>query len=821
MDEAGTNQGDSPRERPELVAPAGDRVCARAAVENGADAVYFGLATPTGFNARARATNVPPDELPELIEWLHRRGVKGYVALNTLVFGDELDEVEALVRRIAESGADAVLVQDFGVARLARAVCPELPLHASTQMSLTSAEGMRVAESLGVRRIVLARELSIEQIRMIRRQTGLELEAFVHGALCVSYSGQCLASFALGGRSANRGQCAQACRMPYELVCDGRDVDLGDKRYLLSPHDLAAWDLVPELIRTGVSAMKIEGRLKGPEYVACVTGLYRRAIDAAMAGQPPGFTSGETRQLEVLFSRGLGHGWLEGPSHKTLVWGHSSAKRGIVLGEVLGAGRGRVRVRLAAPVCRGDGVVFEGDRARGAEQGGRVWEVFVQGRSIKEEVTEGVVELSFARGSIRFGAIQPGQRIYKTHDPRLDRRLRQTFTGRPTRKVALDLAVEAAAGRRLVVAGRAASGAACRVESPEPLAEAHKHPLTAETLREHLGRLGATPYALGRLDAKIEGRPMAPLSVLGKVRRAMVEQLEAALAAPPRRQIAAQSPLAELRAAARTPCATACPPASSADAGAEARLHVLCRSLEQLEQVLASGVRSVIADLRESGQHRDAVRSARAGGAAILLATPRVQKPGEIDALRPLADLQPDGILARNLGALGFFRDLGVPVVADFSLNAANELSVAWLLQQGAARVTACCELGRKRLVALAKAVAPGRLEVVIHHHLPMFHTEHCLFCAVLSPGTSRADCGRPCDRHGLWLRDHVGVEHPLAPEAGCRNTMYRAEPQSAAELVPGLVALGVRDFRVELCEDTPAEGVLCLIRMPPGKAGG
>ena len=354
--------------RPELLAPAGDRVCARAAVANGADAVYFGLAAPMGFNARARATNIPLEELPELIDWLHRQGVKGYVTLNTLVFGDELEEVEALLRRIAESGADAVLVQDFGVARLARAVCPDLPLHASTQMSLTSAEGIRVAESLGLRRIVLARELSVDQIREIRQGTTLELEAFVHGALCVSYSGQCLASFALGGRSANRGECAQACRMPYQLVCDGRDVELGDRKYLLSPHDLAAWDLVPKLIRAGVSALKIEGRLKGPEYVACVTGLYRRAIDDAVAGRPTRFTSRELQQLEVLFSRGLGHGWLAGPNHKTLVPGHSSAKRGILLGEVIGVGRGRVRVRLAAPVCRGDGVVFEGDRARDAEQ---------------------------------------------------------------------------------------------------------------------------------------------------------------------------------------------------------------------------------------------------------------------------------------------------------------------------------------------------------------------------------------------------------------------------------------------------------------------
>ena len=363
--------------RPELLAPAGDRECMRAAVENGADAVYFGL--NCGFNARARATNLSTNELTDVMQFLHHRGVKGYVTLNTLAFTDELPELESLIRVVAQADVDAVLVQDIGVLRLIRATCPDLPIHASTQMTLTSAECIRVAEELGIERVVLARELSLREIAQIRHSTSVELECFVHGALCVAYSGQCLTSESLGGRSANRGQCAQACRLPYDLICDGEDVDLGAQKYLLSPQDLAAYELTPDLIAAGISSFKIEGRLKTPEYVANITRHYRMAIDAAMRGEPVGFSRDEVREMELSFSRGFSPGWLLGDDHKMLVPALTSAKRGVLLGarnrQRGSSNRFRVlKCRLDGPVARGDGIVFDGDREAGnAEQGGRIF----------------------------------------------------------------------------------------------------------------------------------------------------------------------------------------------------------------------------------------------------------------------------------------------------------------------------------------------------------------------------------------------------------------------------------------------------------------
>ena len=249
---------------PELLAPAGDWDCAKAAVENGADAIYFGL---DKFNARMRAQNFTEADLPKLMEFLHRRGVRGYVTVNTLVFENELAEAEHYLRSIIAAGVDAAIVQDVGICRLIRELSPDFPIHASTQMTITGAAGVEFARELGCNLVVLARELSIKEIGKIQETQGragsplpavgelatsgshgvtrptLPLEVFVHGALCVAYSGQCLTSESLGGRSANRGECAQACRMPYELISDGKLVPLGDRRYLLSPQDLAGIDV--------------------------------------------------------------------------------------------------------------------------------------------------------------------------------------------------------------------------------------------------------------------------------------------------------------------------------------------------------------------------------------------------------------------------------------------------------------------------------------------------------------------------------------------------------------------------------------------------
>ncbi len=285
-------------DRPELLAPAGDWESLRAAVANGADAVYFGL---SNYNARHRATNFTIEELPQVMAYLHEHNVRGYVTFNTLIYSDELPEAVKFTGAIAAAGVDAVIVQDLGLAALIHRLAPTLPMHGSTQMTLTELRGIEFVRSLGVRRVILARELSLEEIRRLTSDSPVPLEVFVHGALCVAYSGQCLTSESLGGRSANRGQCAQACRLPYQLIVDGEARDLGEQAYLLSPQDLAAYDLIGPLLSAGVRSFKIEGRLKSAHYVAATTQSYRAALDAAVQGKPFGISRDQEVELAQSF----------------------------------------------------------------------------------------------------------------------------------------------------------------------------------------------------------------------------------------------------------------------------------------------------------------------------------------------------------------------------------------------------------------------------------------------------------------------------------------------------------------------------------------
>src|SRR4051795_2352039 len=368
-----------PRRKPEIMSPAGYWPQLRAAIEAGADSVYFGL---HHFTARAKV-GFSLAELPDVMRTLHRRGVKGFVTFNTLVFEHELKEAARTLAAIADAGADAIIIQDIGAVRMARQIAPDLEIHGSTQMSVTSADGVRLAQSFGVSRVTLARELSLPEVRAIRESTDCELEIFVHGALCVAYSGQCFSSEAWGGRSANRGQCAQACRLPYEMIVDGKLQPLADARYLLSPGDLFALRQIPEIVDIGISALKIEGRYKDSDYVALTTRAYRQAVDEAWAGRDWHIDPATEVRLEQVYSRGLGAHFVTGTNHQTVVQGRAPRHRGVLMGRVVRVSPTGVVIAPAeaqriAPLKPGDGVVFDAADWRSPEEpeeGGRIFEI--------------------------------------------------------------------------------------------------------------------------------------------------------------------------------------------------------------------------------------------------------------------------------------------------------------------------------------------------------------------------------------------------------------------------------------------------------------
>ena len=771
---------------PEVLAPAGDEECLRAAVRAGADAVYFGV---QGHNARARATNLELAELPRLLDELHQAGVKGYLTLNTLAFDHELLEVERIIRAAAQAGVDALIVQDLGLVRLARAIAPTLPLHASTQMTCTDAASVALAARLGAARVVVARELSLTDLAAIRARTDVELEVFVHGALCVSYSGQCLTSEAIGGRSANRGACAQACRLPYELVVDGAVRELGEVAHLLSPQDLEASALVPELARLGVASLKIEGRLKGPSYVAAAVRLYRAAVDALDDDVlAPTLEARRTDALQS-FSRGSGPGFFFGADHQHLVEGRGCEHRGLLVGTVTRVLRDRERTLLevmaertpAGAVARGDGVLIEGGRAGAGERGGRVWDV---------DERDGVLRLWLGPDA-ELDDVRAGRRVFKNDDPALDKRLRVELERAPHRE-RLDLVVRGAAGAPLTLEATSARGLRARVESDAPLQAARAHALDEALVRDKLGRLGDTPYVLGALTLHLQGALALPPSSLNRARRALVEALAASSA---RRWPTTDVTATDLMASAPV-----------VDVDGPPRLLVLCRSLAQAHAALDAGADGAYLDLLALTGTGAAVRELRTRGAPLVgVALPRVQKPGDEKIASFVRGLAPDALVVRSLGALADLE--GVPtgarpfIVGDFSLNATNQLTAALLLERVDALVPSY-DLDERQLLAFLDGGHGARLELVLHHPMPLFHTEHCVVAALLSDGRDHTSCGRPCERHVVALRDRVGVELPVEADVGCRNTVFHARAQSAAAVAARALTLGVRRFRVELVRE-------------------
>jgi len=798
-----------PRHAPELLAPAGDWEALRAAVANGADAVYFGL---TRFNARARAANFAPEELPDVLRFLHARNVRGYVTLNTLIFSDELPAVAELVKLVAAHGADAVIVQDLGLVRLVKRLAPTLPVHASTQMTLTEPRGIAFVRGLGVERVVLARELSLADIEKVTAATDVPVEVFVHGALCVAYSGQCLTSEALGGRSANRGQCAQACRLPYEMLVDGTPRDLGDRAYLLSPQDLAAYDHIRPLAEAGVVSFKIEGRLKGGPYVAAATRTYRTAIDAAAADRPFRLSRRQELELAQTFSRGFTPGFLEGVNHQRLVQGRFPKNRGVRVGRVRAVTRSGVRVEPAEPfddlVKPGDGVVFDLGKPEENEPGGRVWRV----NRLRPDAPGGaaVLELAFQPGSLDLSAVPVGCDVWKTDDPALRKRLEHSYAqDHIPRRVPLSARVSGELGGPLTLTLTDPDGGTASAVWPGPLEAATKRPTSPDEVRERLARLGDTPFELGDLTLDLPAGVLLPRSVLNDLRRRAAADLAE------RRLTRRCHPVAEPDALDRLRGELAGIGRSGPPEDGTARLTVLVRSLEQLEAVLAweppAGLprpAAVYCDFEDLRRYPDAVPRARAAGLPVGLAPPRILKPGEDGFLALVARAEPDLVLVRNLASIPFFREHlpGARRVGDFSLNVANELTAGLLIASGLERLVPSFDLNWEQFAALVRRSNADWFEPVLHQHMPMFHMEHCVFAAFLSSGKDHRDCGRPCERHRVELRDRVGAEFPVLPDAGCRNTVFNSVPQSGAEYVGRMRQLGLKRFRVDLLREGPED---------------
>ncbi len=769
------------------MSPAGHWPQLRAAVEAGADSVYFGL---KHFTARAKA-GFELNEVPEVMRTLHARGVRGYLTFNTLVFEHELAEAAKTIAAVARAGVDALIVQDPGILQLAHSIAPDLELHASTQMSITDAAGVEFARGLGVDRVTLARELSLAEIRAIHERTNFDLEMFVHGALCVAYSGQCFSSEAWGGRSANRGQCAQACRLPYDLIVDGEHLPLADARYLLSPGDLFTLREVAEIVESGVGALKIEGRYKDADYVALTTSSYRRAVDAVWAGSAHNIDAEEETRLEQVYSRGLGAHFIKGTNHQAVVEGRAPRHRGVRAGAVARVEADYVVVDSEVTLKPGDGIVFDAADWRSPEEpeeGGRIYEV--------RRRRDNRVELAFANGAVRFDRIRPGDIVWRTHDPALASAVKLFLDpAAPAYRRPVSVHVIAREGEPLKSVWTLADGRFIEVIATTPLQPARNRSLSVEVLRDQFSRLGNTPYQLADLTLAAEGETFAPVSQLNDMRREAVEKLQALQTQPRDRQV--HDPL---------PCLAALLPAAPAHETADPQLHLLVRTPAQLDAALTLSPASITLDYLDLYGLRPSVERVKTSGIKARVASPRILKPGESRIVDFLVNLDCE-ILVRATGILHTLQSSHArTLIGDFSLNAANSIAARRYLSMGLSRLTPTHDLNAAQIADLARKVGGSHIEAIAYQHLPVFHTEHCVFCRFLSSGTSYKDCGRPCEKHRVELRDHTGRAHPVMADVGCRNTVFGAEAQEASAHLETWRAAGISHFRLEFAHESHDE---------------
>lgn len=720
------------RRIPEVLAPAGSPEALRAAVAAGADAVYL---SGKRFGARKFAANFDEPALKAAIDFAHLRGARVYVTVNTLIREDELADVAGYLIRLYEMGADAVLVQDLGAGSLARRLVPDLELHASTQATIHNQEGVVWAARNGFKRVVLAREVALEEIQKMKQEAKelqVGLEAFVHGALCYSYSGQCLLSSAIGGRSGNRGMCAQPCRKPYVLQVGEKDeygrpkglesVPLKE-RFLISTRDLSVYRHLDRIVRSPLDSLKIEGRMKSAEYVAVVVAIYRRALDAIARGSWSPSAEDE-RDLALAFNRDFTDGYLL--EARDVMGRQMSDNRGVLIGSVAafdGPG-GEAAVRLSGNLCpeKGDGLVFI---APGQEMG-----LVVQ----KPILREGLLRLRTPE------RVRPGTRVYLTGSTALARRAQEIISSTEA-QIPIDLKITWEDGVP-VVEGRLEKGRGVRitVKAEFRMEKAKSRPVTAQQIEAQLRRTGGTPFIIRKMEMDYPGDLFAPPGRLNQLRRDLLTKAEETLLSarrPDQGKVAAARGRLErmdLTATAMTP--------QGQNRGWTPTLAVYADSLETVQGAVEGGCRRIYFEpllngLNRAEGMREALGEAKAvcKDARMIWKWPKITKANFLELARPLlADLPADGVMVENVGAveavLAARPDARIYGAA--GLNVWNHLTVQ-SLSPPVQLLTLSPELSADQLAmtiaASRRNAAAPQLELVVQGNLEVMVTEDCIPC--------------------------------------------------------------------------------------------
>ena len=798
---------------PELLSPAGSLDAVRAAVANGADAVYLGAAR---FNARDEGAQLSLEELGEACRIAHGRGRRIYLTLNILIKPAELVDALDFLGAAIDRGIDAVIVQDVGLVRLIRRIYPELEIHGSTQMTVHDASGAAVMRALGVERVVLARENTLDDVRAIHSAVPeLGLETFVHGALCISYSGQCYMSGMISERSANRGSCAQSCRKDYVLTDLDKSEEL-DRGYLISAKDLGAYEHLDAIAEAGIGCLKIEGRKKRPEYVATVTSAYRGWLDRIERGESATPSEAEVQPLVQIYSRGFTGGMYGGRQGRDYITRTQPDNRGIPVGTVVGRERGALVIEVTEPVKVGDGLGFEPPQGTGGPTTGFTVQAV---RPVAGRPNRQLVETQLR--------VDAGWRVIRTSDGNLLERARASYAALGSelraRKTRLDVRVFGAAGTPLK-AVFTADGESVTVRSEIELVPASKRALDRQLLREQLGRLGDTPFALAEIDERaLTAALFLPVSELNHLRQQAVEQLML------RRDWAEQARLAErherIESAVRELAAEpafepprGAPPndessplaardhhrpiAGTLESTPRFALSAQVFRVEDAELAAASGATEIVFDpfLRHPAPPVARLRALNerlaAQGVAFRLRTPTIVRPEERPDIQKWLDADWP-VLSGHLGLVAELAREGRDVTGDYALNVMNQHTAAEIFALGARRVVLSVELTTDEMGQLVGPWHGQRFDAFLYGRPEGMTIEHCVLSAAFDrvPTTCRDLCVK---KHtNVELTDPAGYRFPVATDSACRNRLLHSRPVDGSEFLPRLWASGIRGYQL------------------------
>ena len=747
----------------ELLAPVGSFEALKAAVQNGANAVYLG---GKDFGARASANNFDRDELKEAVKYAHIRGVQVFVTTNTLRKENEIEDFLEYAKFLYDIDVDAIILQDIGMARLIKRELPDFELHASTQMVAHSLEDVKYLESVGFDRVVLAREVTVEEIKYICDNCKADIEVFVHGALCVCYSGQCLMSSMIGNRSGNRGRCAQPCRQRYELI----DVYTGEVvnsngDYLLSPRDLNAIEEIDKVIDAGVHSLKIEGRMKRPEYVATVIDGYRKTIDEYLATNKLNVSDETINDLYTIFNRKFTKGLLLGDVGKDMMNSQLPNNQGLYVGTVVDYNKKakRLKIKLANTLKKGDGINLGGGTIGRIIKNGNIETIGYKGETI---------ELDFV------GEARKGQIVFKTSDSELMDRVQATFTqDKEFVKNIIDAKITIKLGQNPILTLKDRHSNEATIEGDKIVEEAMKVALSKEKVETQLRKLGNTPYELDLLEIELDDNVSLPISLLNQMRRDCIELLNKERISIKNRKyknkIVKYKPVLYNR-------------------NKQQEISVKVKNLEQLESALECGLDRIYYE--DTNTIDKAMRLAMKYNKKVIYSAPRIIRNKEYNHLAKANNAGVESVQVGNYGSIDYFKDKKLNI--DYYLNAFNSETINYYKEIGADTLCISQELNINEIKETIK-YTDINIESVVYGYTPLMITEYCPMGVIVR------DCKKDkrvakCKESIYALRNSKGDEFRVSQDIFCRSTIYNSNVTCMLDNLYELHEIGINVLRLD-----------------------